>query len=65
MIERKTWIYIYIYILRIVSILTHTHKGDRGEGFNETNSGVYPTWSNLNILVGENKTRNEKVSEIY
>ena len=63
--EENLNIYIYIYIENSKYFNTHTHKGERGEGFNETNSGVYPTWPNLNILVGENKTRNEKVSEIY
>ena len=35
----------YIFFLRILNILTHT-QGEKGEGFKETNSGIYPKWPN-------------------
>ena len=35
--------FFFFFLLRILSILTHTHtQGERGECFKETNNGIYP-----------------------
>ena len=45
---KAQYIYIYIYIydfFLILSILTHTH-GEKGYVLKETDSNIYPKWSN-------------------
>ena len=39
--------YFFFFFWRILSILTHTHKGRDEKIFKETNSGVYPKESNF------------------
>ena len=44
------WISLLHFFFRILNILTHT-QGEKGEGFKETNSGIYPKWPNSWILL--------------